>query len=74
MAEFAYNKSTTTANGMSPFYTNYGFHPIAMDPVESEPLNPASTVYLHWIRVVHDESREGLEVAWEHMRQYTDPA
>jgi len=29
MAEFAYNNSTTAGNGMSPFYANYGFHPIA---------------------------------------------
>jgi len=27
MAEFAYNNSVTTGNGISPFYANYGFHP-----------------------------------------------
>jgi len=68
MAEFAYNNSTTTGNGMSPFYANYGFHPVAMDPVSTEPLNPASQVYAHWMSAVHDESRKGLEEAQERMR------
>lgn len=29
MAEYAYNNSTTTVTGMSPFYANYGRHPEA---------------------------------------------
>jgi len=32
---------------MSPFYANYGLHPVAMDPVSMEPLNPASKVYAY---------------------------
>jgi len=68
MAEFAYNNSTTTGNGMSPFYANYGFHPAAMDPASTEPLNPASQVYAHWMQAVHDDSRKGLEDAQERMR------
>jgi len=73
MADFAYNNSTTTGNGMSPFYANYGFHPVAMDPPITEPFNPASQVYAHWMHTVHDESRKGLEDAQERMRRYTDP-
>jgi len=73
MAEFAYNNSVTSGNGMSPFYANYGFHPIAIDPASAGPLNPASQVYAHWMHTVHDESRKGLEVAQERMRRYTDP-
>jgi len=74
MAKFAYNNSTTTGNGMSPFYANYGFHPVAMDPASTEPLNPASQVYAHWMRMVHDKAREKLEEAQERIRRYTDPA
>jgi len=74
MAEFAYNNSTTTDNGMSPLYANYGFHPAAMDPASTEPLNPASQVYAHWMSAVHDESQKGLEDTQERMRRYTDPA
>ena len=32
MAEFAYNNSITMGNGISPFYANYGFHPVSSDP------------------------------------------
>jgi len=32
-----------------------------MDPVSTEPLNPVSQVYAHWMLAVHDESRKGLE-------------
>jgi len=73
MAEFGYNNSTTIANGMTLFYANYGFHLVAMDPASTEPLNPASTVYAHWMRMVNDKSREGLEEARERMRRYIDP-
>jgi len=55
MAEFAYNNSVTTGNGMFPFYANYSFHPMAMDRASTEPLNPASKVYAHWMNTVHDE-------------------
>jgi len=75
MAEFAYNNSVTMGNGMTPFYANYGFHPTAVNPPKEtdEPLNPASTVYCHWMRTVHEESRKGLDAAQERMRRYTDP-
>ena len=67
MAEFAYNTSLTMGNRMTPFYANYGFHPTAVNaPKETgEPLNPASTVYGHWMKTVHEESRKGLEAAQE---------
>ena len=73
MAKFAYNNPVTAGNGMSPFYANYGFHPMAMDPASTEPLNPASKVYAHWMNTIHDKSRKGLEEAQERMRRYTDP-
>jgi len=44
MAEFAYNNSVTTGNGMLPFYANYGFHPMASDPAAAGPLNLASAL------------------------------
>ena len=72
MVEFAYNNSVMTGNGKSPFYANYGFHPVAMDPASTEPLNLARKVYTHWITTMHDESRKGLEEEQERMRQYTN--
>ena len=75
MAEFAYNNSVTTGNGMMPFYANYRFHLTAVNPPKEtdEPLNPASTIYGHWMKTVHKESRKGLEAAQERMRRYTNP-
>jgi len=73
MAEFAYNNSATTGNGMSPFYANYGFHPVAVEPALSEPFNPASATHGHWMQAIHDEAQIGLREARERMRRYTDP-
>jgi len=75
MAEFAYNNSVTTGNGISPFFATYGFHPRTMDPPneKDEPINPASMAYAHWMTKVHVEARKGLEAAQERMRRYTDP-
>jgi len=76
MAEFAYNNSVTTGNGISPFYANYWFHPRTLDPTEEmeEPVNPASTAYAHWMKAIQDEARKGLEAAQERMRRYTNQA
>jgi len=48
MVEFAYNNSVTIGNGVTLFYTNYGFHLATLDPPNhGEPLNQSSTVYRH---------------------------
>jgi len=56
MAEFAYNNSVTMGCGMSPFYANYGYHPVASDPAALGPLNPVSKLYAHLIHAIHEES------------------
>jgi len=55
---------------------NYGFHPRTLDPPneDDEPVNPASTIYAHWITTIHDDARKGLLAAQERMRRYTDPS
>jgi hypothetical protein len=73
MAEFTYNNSVTSSNGMSPFYTNYRFHPMATNPVAANSRNPTSKVYMHWMHTVHEQARKGLETAQERMRWYVDP-
>jgi hypothetical protein len=73
MAEFAYNNSTTTATGMSPFYANYRFHPTTSNAAADNYFNPASKVYAHWMHTVYDEARKDLETAQERMRSYTNP-
>jgi len=73
MAEFAYNNSITMGNRMSPFYANYGFHPVSSDPAASGPFNPASKLYAHWMHEVYKASAERLEAAHKRIRRYTDP-
>jgi len=74
MAEFAYNNSVTNGNGLTPFFANYGFHPATTNLPAVEPLNPASTVYAHWMQTVHEDSRQGLEKVQERMCRYSNPA
>jgi hypothetical protein len=73
MAEFAYNNSVTSGHGISPFYTNYGFHPTAINPAAANSLNPASKVYKHWMYAVHNQVRKGWELARECIHRYADP-
>jgi len=75
MAEFAYNNSVTTGNGVMRFYANYGFHPctINLPDEKDEPVNPASTLYGHWMTAIHDLARKGLKAAQGRMRRYTNP-
>jgi len=70
MAEYAYNNSVTTPTGFSPFYANYGYNPRTNWPVDAEPKNPSSTVYIHYMSSVHDLCRENLEKAREVMGKY----
>jgi len=75
MAEFVYNNSVTTGNGVMRFYANYGFHPctINLPDEKDEPVNPASTLYGHWMTAIHDLARKGLKAAQGRMRRYTNP-
>jgi len=64
MAEFAYNNSVTTGNGITSFFANYGFHPAATNPAKvKEPLNLTSQVYAHWMSTIFSEAQIGLEAA-----------
>jgi hypothetical protein len=72
MAEFAYNNSVTSAMGLSLFYANYGYHPIASNPRATAARNPASKAYAHWMHTVHEIAKLALEKAREWMKKYAD--
>jgi hypothetical protein len=61
MAEFLYNNSVTSSNGISPFYVNYRLYPTATNPAAVGLLNFTSKVYTYWIHTVHDQARKGLK-------------
>src|SRR2546429_6475915 len=70
MAEYAYNNSTTSATGISPFYANYGFNPQMAWLKQAEVKNPAATLYTHWLKEVHVRVLEQLQETWEAMSKY----
>jgi hypothetical protein len=51
MAEYTYNNSITQGTGLSPFYSNYEFHPQTNWPTAEEAKNPASDAYVHYCNV-----------------------
>jgi hypothetical protein len=47
IAEFAYNNSVISTMELSPFYNNYGYHPIASNPMATAVHNLASKAYAY---------------------------
>jgi hypothetical protein len=72
MAEFAYNNSVTSATGLSPFYANYGYHPITSNPTAPAVRNPGSKAYAHWMHTIHESAKLALGKAQERMKKYAD--
>src|SRR5437588_6061401 len=72
LAEFAYNNLYTTATKTRLFYANYGFHRKTMWPIELETQNPASSVYGHWLKSVHQKIADTLEETKRRMGKYYD--
>jgi hypothetical protein len=72
LAEFAYNNSVTQATQLTPFYTNYGYHPKTIWTSSEESKNPASKAYAHWIKATHDRATQALEKTKDNMSQYYD--
>ena len=57
---------------MSPFFANYGFHPLTNWPVEKKSKNPASKNYAYWMESVHELCVQCLEETHERMGKYYD--
>ena len=72
MAEFAYNNSTASSTDLTPFYTNYGWHPSANNPRSTEALHPASRAYTHWIQGTIECARHALQNTRTQMAKYAD--
>jgi hypothetical protein len=72
LAEFAYNISVTHASQLTPFYTNYGYHPKTIGTSSEESKNLASKAYAHWIKATHNRAIQALEKTKDNMSKYYD--
>ena len=57
---------------MTPFYTNYSFHLKTIWPSNQETKNPASTVYGHWLKSIHQKAVDALAETKKRMSKYYD--
>ena len=61
LAEFACNNSAN-AHEMSPFFANYGYHPQTEWMRERQAQNPGAKVYSHWMKAIHKQAVEALNL------------
>ena len=69
-AEYVYNNSKASANKLTPFFANYGFHPQTEWMKERETQNPRGTMYAHWMKAIQENARTTLKETWETMKKY----
>jgi len=72
LAEHAYNNLATNTHKMTPFFTNYGFHPQMVWMKEREAHTPGATMYSHWMQDIHRQAKQPLENTLESMKKYYD--
>jgi hypothetical protein len=73
LAKFAFNNSVTSAHGMTPFYTNYGYHPSAgTTPTETNKLSVSSEAYGHGMLAVFEDCKKELEKSRKRLKKYAD--
>jgi hypothetical protein len=71
LPEFAYNNSTTSAHGITPIYTKYGYPPSSGTILtETNKLSASSVAYGHWIKAVVENCNKELEKSSKRMKKY----
>src|SRR5258706_1432259 len=72
MAEFAYNNATNATTGVSPFFTNKGYHPeITSDP-QAETSSAEAQTFMANLEHVQVELKENIAQAQERYRKNAD--
>jgi hypothetical protein len=66
LAEFRYNKNTTSAHGITLFYANYGYHPSSgTTPTEINIFSASLVSSGHWMKAVGENCKKELEQSSE---------
>ncbi|EIW72393.1 hypothetical protein TREMEDRAFT_26078 [Tremella mesenterica DSM 1558] len=65
-ASFAYNNTHHSAINKTPFYANYGYHPLWAEEIKASEVEvPAATVVVKDLTEIHKDCIEGIEKANE---------
>jgi len=71
-AEFAYNNHWHSGTGVSPFYANYGYHPVfASVPALMQP-SAAATIHAKLLSSIHEECRATLRLVQQRQQEHYD--
>ena len=62
LAEFVYNNTQSGSTRVSPFFTNYGYHPRCTVTVATGSANPAAEDFADKLKAVHEELALQLKV------------
>lgn len=72
LAEFAYNNQKSAATNYSPFYLNYGRHPVTGTEIKKEVRSQSAVEFAEWMKIVHEDTEASLAIAAEQMKFYHD--
>src|SRR5260221_5423434 len=62
LAEFAYNNATNEMTGVSPFFTNKGFHPSFVAELNEQVSSPEAQQFISDLDNLHTEYRKSPRV------------
>jgi hypothetical protein len=71
-AEFAYNNATHSATKVSPFYANYGRHPVFEPSATPNYRSAEAEAIVQEITRTQQDIKSSLEIANERMKRYYD--
>src|SRR5260221_11822264 len=72
LAEFTYNNAMNEMTGVSPFFTNKGYHPsFAMEPNE-QVSSPEAQCFISDLDDLHTELKRRITKAKESYKKYAD--
>jgi transposase InsO family protein len=70
LAEFAYNNSTHSTTGYSPFYATYGYHPTLSFATPTSSIVPAAEERIKHLQEVHAEVKTMIDLAGLRAQRY----